>query len=218
MSDRGSESENPVIPSPTPKAHRPMSNQDWWPNQVDLSVLHQHSLAVQSDGRGLRLRRRVQDPRPRGAQAGRHRGDDHLAGLVAGRLRPLRAVLHPDDAGMRPAPTASTMAGVAAARAPSASRRSTAGPTTPASTRPAGCSGRSSRSTAGRSPGPISSSSPATSPTSRWASRRSASASGERTSGSPTRSSGAPRTPGSATNATAATGSSPRPSARCRWA
>jgi catalase-peroxidase len=38
-----SESENPVIPSPTPKATRPMTNQDWWPNQVNLQVLHQHS-------------------------------------------------------------------------------------------------------------------------------------------------------------------------------
>jgi catalase-peroxidase len=43
MSDRGSESENPVIPSPTPTAARPMTNQDWWPNQLNLQVLHQHS-------------------------------------------------------------------------------------------------------------------------------------------------------------------------------
>jgi catalase-peroxidase len=43
VSDRGSESENPVIPSPTPAAHRPMTNRDWWPNQLDLSVLRKHS-------------------------------------------------------------------------------------------------------------------------------------------------------------------------------
>ena len=43
MSDRGSESENPAIPGPTPKATRPMSNQDWWPNQLNLQVLHQHA-------------------------------------------------------------------------------------------------------------------------------------------------------------------------------
>jgi catalase-peroxidase len=38
-----SESENPAIPSPTPKASRPRTNRDWWPNQLDLQVLHQHS-------------------------------------------------------------------------------------------------------------------------------------------------------------------------------
>jgi catalase-peroxidase len=38
-----SESENPVIPAPTPEDTRPRSVRDWWPNQVDLSVLHQHS-------------------------------------------------------------------------------------------------------------------------------------------------------------------------------
>jgi catalase-peroxidase len=37
-----SESENPAIPSPTPKRHRPHTNKDWWPNQLDLNVLHQH--------------------------------------------------------------------------------------------------------------------------------------------------------------------------------
>ncbi len=39
MSGQGSESENPVIPSPTPKPHRPLLNQDWWPNQPNLQVL-----------------------------------------------------------------------------------------------------------------------------------------------------------------------------------
>src|SRR5690349_18856576 len=38
-----SETENPAIPSPTPKRTRPRTNKDWWPNQLDLSVLHQHS-------------------------------------------------------------------------------------------------------------------------------------------------------------------------------
>src|SRR3954463_3399187 len=39
----GSESENPAIDSPTPKPGRPHTNKDWWPNQLDLSVLHAHS-------------------------------------------------------------------------------------------------------------------------------------------------------------------------------
>ncbi|MGO4445023.1 catalase/peroxidase HPI [Mycobacterium sp. 2YAF39] len=36
----GSESENPVIDTPKPKEHAPRSNQDWWPDQVDVSKLH----------------------------------------------------------------------------------------------------------------------------------------------------------------------------------
>jgi catalase-peroxidase len=41
-----SESENPVIPSPTPKKGRPHTNKDWWPEQLDLSVLNKHSKRV----------------------------------------------------------------------------------------------------------------------------------------------------------------------------
>ncbi len=40
----GSESENPVIDSPTPQTGgRPRTIRDWWPNQLDLSVLHAQS-------------------------------------------------------------------------------------------------------------------------------------------------------------------------------
>ena len=50
VTEHGSESENPAIDSPEPKAHRPRTNRDWWPNQLDLSVLHQHP--TQSDPLG----------------------------------------------------------------------------------------------------------------------------------------------------------------------
>ncbi|MHA6793492.1 catalase/peroxidase HPI [Pseudonocardia bannensis] len=43
MSESVSESENPAIPSPTPTSTRPRSNRDWWPNQLELQVLNQHS-------------------------------------------------------------------------------------------------------------------------------------------------------------------------------
>ncbi|MFC8508842.1 catalase/peroxidase HPI [Streptomyces sp. NPDC057411] len=39
----GSESENPAIPSPTPASTRPRTNRDWWPQQLDLQVLGQHT-------------------------------------------------------------------------------------------------------------------------------------------------------------------------------
>ncbi|CAN5235139.1 catalase/peroxidase HPI [soil metagenome] len=41
--ENGSESENPAIDSPQPKSHAPLTNKDWWPEQVDVSVLHRQS-------------------------------------------------------------------------------------------------------------------------------------------------------------------------------
>jgi catalase-peroxidase len=46
LTAHGSESENPAIDSPEPQAHRPRTNKDWWPNQLDLSVLHAHAPAA----------------------------------------------------------------------------------------------------------------------------------------------------------------------------
>lgn len=44
LTAQGSESENPAIDSPTPKTGgRPHTLKDWWPNSLDLSVLHAHS-------------------------------------------------------------------------------------------------------------------------------------------------------------------------------
>jgi catalase-peroxidase len=50
VTDSVSESENPAIPAPTPTTHRPRTNKDWWPDQLDLSILHQH--APRSDPMG----------------------------------------------------------------------------------------------------------------------------------------------------------------------
>src|SRR5262249_35867415 len=50
--------------------------------------------AVDPDGWGLRLRRGVREPRPRGREGGSPGALDRLAGVVAGRLRPLWAALH----------------------------------------------------------------------------------------------------------------------------
>ena len=60
MTDSISESENPAIPSPTPAAGRPRTNQDWWPNQLDLRVLHQHSALSDPMGQAFDYRERFQ--------------------------------------------------------------------------------------------------------------------------------------------------------------
>ncbi|MDQ6606271.1 MAG: catalase/peroxidase HPI [Actinomycetota bacterium] len=56
MADTVSESENPAIPSPTPVRTRPRTNQDWWPNQPNLQVLHQHSLRATPLGNDFNYR------------------------------------------------------------------------------------------------------------------------------------------------------------------
>ncbi|OMC36326.1 catalase/peroxidase HPI [Mycolicibacterium fortuitum] len=48
-----SESENPVIESPKPKAHAPLTNQDWWPDQVDVSRLHKQPIEGNPLGAGF---------------------------------------------------------------------------------------------------------------------------------------------------------------------
>ncbi|MGO4255740.1 catalase/peroxidase HPI [Marmoricola sp. RAF53] len=40
-----SESENPVLGAPTASGTAPRTNKDWWPNALDLTVLHPHSPA-----------------------------------------------------------------------------------------------------------------------------------------------------------------------------
>ena len=53
MTESISESENPAIPSPTPTVPSPRTNSDWWPNQLDLSVLHRHSPLSDPMGAGF---------------------------------------------------------------------------------------------------------------------------------------------------------------------
>jgi catalase-peroxidase len=56
VTSHGSESENPAIDSPTPKRHRPRTNADWWPDQLDLTVLHPHHPAGNPLGEGYSYR------------------------------------------------------------------------------------------------------------------------------------------------------------------
>ena len=84
------------------------------------------------------------------AEARPLRADDALAGVVARRLRPLRAALHSHGVAQRRHVSHLRRPRRRSRAARSASRRSTAGRTTRTSTRRAGCCGRSSRSTASK--------------------------------------------------------------------
>jgi catalase-peroxidase len=56
VADTVSESENPAIPSPTAEGTRPRTNEDWWPNQPDLQVLHHNSPLATPLGEGFDYR------------------------------------------------------------------------------------------------------------------------------------------------------------------
>jgi catalase-peroxidase len=56
-----SESENPALAGPTPHTgHRPRTNRDWWPNQVDLQVLNRTDPAADPLGAGFDYKKAVQ--------------------------------------------------------------------------------------------------------------------------------------------------------------
>lgn len=150
----GSESENPVIPSPAPTSTRPRSNRDWWPNQLDLQILHQHSSRSNPMDEGftyaeefasLDLDALKQDVFEVMTASQEWWPADY------GHYGPLFIRMSWHAAGTYRIADGRGGGGAGAQRfAPS-----TVGRTTQASTKHAGCSGRSSRSTAGRSPGPI---------------------------------------------------------------
>jgi hypothetical protein len=67
------------------------SNRDWWPNQLNLRILHQNP---PSDPMGpdFDYAEEFKKLDLEGGEEGPHRADDRQPGLVAGRLRPLRAL------------------------------------------------------------------------------------------------------------------------------
>ena len=94
---------------------RGRTNRDWWPNHLDIQMLHQQFHQVRSAGQGFRLRRGVQEARPRRRlKDDLHAADDQLAGLVAGRFRSLWSVCSSAWRGTARAPTASATAAAAA--------------------------------------------------------------------------------------------------------
>ena len=134
------------IPHKAHTAGSGTTNQDWWPNQLKLDILHQHSAKSNPMGeefnyaeefKKLNLKALKKDLRNLMTQS-----QDWWPVSLSGWHGTVRE------------PTVSATAVAEQATAASALRLSTAGPTMSISTRRAGCSGRSRKSTAGRFPGP----------------------------------------------------------------
>ena len=83
----------------TSRAHehtvgRGTSNRDWWPNQLNLKILHQHSPLSDPMGKGFNYAKEFKSLDLAAVKKDLAGADDRLAGLVAGGLRPLRALVH----------------------------------------------------------------------------------------------------------------------------
>ena len=101
MTKSVSESENPAIPAPKPKATRPRTNRDWWPNQLDLQVLHQHSPRATPMGDDFDYAKEFASLDVEALKKDVHQADDDVAAVVAGRLRPLWPAVHPHELARR---------------------------------------------------------------------------------------------------------------------
>ena len=77
------------------------SNREWWPNQLRLDILHQHSSKSNPMGKDFNYAKEFQKPRPQGREKRSRGADDQLTGLVAGGLRPLWAALHSNGVAQR---------------------------------------------------------------------------------------------------------------------
>jgi catalase-peroxidase len=140
-----------------PQAHRAgvsTANQHWWPNQLNLKVLHQNPPMMNPHGEAFNYAEEFKTLDFKALKR-------DLADLMTtsqdwwpadyGHYGPLFIRMAWHSAGTYRIGDGRGGGGI---RARSALPRSTAGPTTPTSTRRAACSGPSSRSTAARSPGP----------------------------------------------------------------
>ena len=163
------------------RGHR---NRDWWPDALDIEMLHRNSALSDPMGKDFDYAKEFKTLDLNAVIKDLHGPDDELAALVAGRLRPLRRTDDPPGVARRrhlphhrrPWRRRHRPAALRAAELVAGQRQ-------PRQGAPAAC-GRSSRSTARNSHGPTCWSWPATSRWSRWASRRSVSPAAAPTCGS----------------------------------
>ena len=134
-------------------AHSGRSNRDWWPNQLNLNALHTNHPAGDPMGEAFNYAEEFKsldlDALKKDIEAVMTNSQDWWPADF-GHYGPLFIRMAWHSAGTYRIHDGRGGAGSGSC----ALRRSAAGPTTRTSTRRAGCSGRSSRSTAGRSRGP----------------------------------------------------------------
>ncbi len=70
-------------------------NPDWWPNQLNLKPLNEHSPLNDPMGEAFNYAEEFKSLDLNAVIKDLHALDDDFAGLVAGGLRPLWAVVHP---------------------------------------------------------------------------------------------------------------------------
>ena len=102
---------------------RARTNRDWWPNQLDLTILRKHPAAADPMGADFDYAAEFATLDLDALAQGRRRGADDLAGVVACRLRPLRAARDPDGVALRRDVPRRATAGAARPPACSVSRR-----------------------------------------------------------------------------------------------
>ena len=96
-----SESENPAIPIAEPKAHAPLTNQDWWPDQVDVVASCTRTVVSNPYGEDFSYAEEFAKLDVEALKADVLSRHHHFAGLVARRLRQLRRPVHPDELACR---------------------------------------------------------------------------------------------------------------------
>ena len=106
------------------------ANRDWWPNQLSLKVLHQHSSLSDPMGEAFNYAEEFKKLDIEALKKDLHALMTDIAGLVAGRLWPLRAAVHPHGVAQRGHLPHRRRPRRRRGRASSVSRRSTAGRTT----------------------------------------------------------------------------------------
>ncbi|GIX49982.1 MAG: hypothetical protein KatS3mg132_176 [Limisphaera sp.] len=90
-----------ILDAPTVPAGMGPSIRDWWPHALPLEILHQHSEKSNPMGKDFDYRQEFQSLDYWALKKDLAELMTRVAGLVAGGLRPLRAVVHPHGLAQR---------------------------------------------------------------------------------------------------------------------